>query len=268
MYNPKKLSRAPHLKKFPGILGKKHEATTSRSGVFFGSMSVDRTFMGRVFLPPAPSAELHVNIGWNTVGNQAYPEWMPLFGEAISKPDYESLIAKIKTHLEANAIPMWQVACGMCPPTCLVGGACCLYLKASAITKELGKIGDEFNGARVELYQATHPSGFGNLQAFDQYGQPLMKEFGRSEHRAGCMKPCWPPLGYNIILKAPRSFDLRSVWPGVSQSAANVQIPAPMSMGPVTHAAAPAASGAVFCSQCGGHLEAGAKFCAACGARV
>ncbi len=30
-------------------------------------MSVDRTFMGRVFLPPAPSAELHVNIGWNTV---------------------------------------------------------------------------------------------------------------------------------------------------------------------------------------------------------
>jgi hypothetical protein len=42
--------------------------------------------MSRVFLPPTPSAELHVNIGWNTVGNQADPEWMPLFGKAISIP--------------------------------------------------------------------------------------------------------------------------------------------------------------------------------------
>jgi hypothetical protein len=236
-------------------------------------MAVDRTFMGRVFLPPAPSAELHVNIGWNTVGNQAYPEWMPLFGEAISKADYDRMIAKIKAHLDANAIPMWQVACGMCPPTCIVGGACYLYIKASAITKELQKISEEFDGARVELCQTSYPTGFGNLQAYDQYGQPPMHMFGRSEHSAGMMKPCWPPNGYNVILKAPRTFDLRSVWPGVSQGAANVQIPAPMSMGPVTQTPAAAgvsgpASGAVFCSQCGHRLEAGAKFCAQCGTNV
>ncbi len=189
---------------------------------------------------------------------------MPLFGEAISKADYESLIAKIKAHIEANAIPMWQVACGMCPPTCLVGGACYVYLKASAITRDLGKIGEEFDGARVELFQATYPTGFGNQQAYDQYGQPLMKMFGGSKSRAGQMKPCWPPLGYSIILKAPRSFDLRNVWPGVSQSAASLQIPAHVSMGPPVAAA----GGAAFCSQCGVHLEAGAKFCAKCGARV
>jgi len=242
-------------------------------------MGVDKTFMGRVFLPPPPSSELHVNIGWNTAGHQAYPEWMPVFGEAISKPDYESLIAKIKTHLEANAIPMWQVACGTCPPTCLVGGACYLYLKASAITKELGKIGEEFNGARVELARQTFPS---NMQAYDQYGQAPMKMFGETETQAGTLMPCWPPLGYNIILEAPKGFELRSVWPGVSQSAANIQIPAPMSMGPVTQVAAPAASsmgpvtqvaapaasGAVFCSQCGNHLGEGAKFCVKCGARL
>ena len=216
--------------------------------------------MGRVFLPPAPSAELHVNIGWNTAGNQEYPEWMPLFGEAISKANYDRLIAKIKAHLEANAIPMWLVCCGC--GVCPVPGLCCLYMKASSITKELQKISDEFDGARVELFQATSPSG---LQAYDQYGQPPMKMFGGNKHHAGTMKPAWPPLGYNIILKAPKSFDLRSVWPGASQGAANLQIPVPMSMGPVTAATAARAS---FCSQCGNRLEAGAKFCAQCGVNV
>jgi hypothetical protein len=228
-------------------------------------MSIDRTFMGRVFLPPAPSKELHINVGWNTVGNQAFPEWMPLFGEAISKDDYDKLIAKIKEHLDANSIPMWQVYCGIMPPTGMIGGICYLYWKASAITKELRKIGDEFNGARVELYQATYPTGFGDLQAYDQWGQAPMKAFGESHQ----VKPCWPPLGYNIILKAPTSFDLRSVWPGVSQGAANVQIPVPMSMQtPAAASVSGPASDAVFCSECGNRLKAGAKFCAKCGATV
>ena len=192
---------------------------------------------------------------------------MPLFGEAISKADYESLIAKIKAHLEANAMKLWLIYCAMCAPCCV--GLCYVYPKASALTRELGKIGEDFDGACVELVQISYPTGFGNQQAYDQYGQPLMTMMGGTQHRAGEMKPCWPPLGYNIILKAPRSFDLRNVWPGVSQqqSAAGLQIPAQVSMGPPAGAPAGAAAGAAaFCSQCGVHLEAGGKFCIKCGA--
>jgi hypothetical protein len=157
---------------------------------------------------------------------------MPLFGEAISKADYDRLIAKIKAHLEANAIPSWQVCCSY--TVCPVPGCCWIYMKGMSISEELQKIGEEFDGARVELCQASSPSG---LQAYDQYGQPLMFVFGGNKNSAGTMMPAWPPLGYNIILKAPKSFDLRSVWPGASQNAANIQIPAPMRMGPVTVAA-------------------------------
>ena len=189
-------------------------------------MSVNKTFMGRVFLPPAPSAELHINIGWNTVGNQSYPEWMPLFAEAISKEDYDRLTGNIKAHLETNAIPFWQTQCALC---CCGMCVCCpcvyVYFRASAITKELKQIAQEFNGARVEFTQMAKPTGFGNLQAFDQYGQPPMSEFGATMEIAGVMKPSWPLQGYNIILKAPVSYDIRSIWPGVSGGAANLLIP-------------------------------------------
>ena len=65
-----------------------------------------KTFMVRVFLPPAPGDELYINIGYCYGGNQVYPEWMPLFREAISKEDYDRFIAKIKAYFDANVIPM------------------------------------------------------------------------------------------------------------------------------------------------------------------
>lgn len=174
-------------------------------------MSADKTFMGRVFLPPAPSAELHINIGFNTVGNQAYPEWMPIFKEAISKKDYDRMIGKIKAYLDENAMPMYCVSLACC---CFPIGLPYLYVKTGNITSGLQQIGNEFNGARVELCQMSTPTGLtADMMAFDQYGQAPMTMFGGSDRRAGEMKPCWPPLGYNIILKTPQSFNLRNAWP-------------------------------------------------------
>ncbi|KAL1510311.1 hypothetical protein AB1Y20_006631 [Prymnesium parvum] len=65
---------------------------------------VKKDYMGRVFLPPAPSAELHINFGWNVQNGQLYPEWVPIFEEAISKKDYDALVSKIRDYLDKNAI--------------------------------------------------------------------------------------------------------------------------------------------------------------------
>ena len=142
------------------------------------TMSADKTFMGRVFLPPAPSAELHINIGWNTIGNQAYPEWMPIFQEAISKEDYDRMIIKIKAYLDEHAMPM-NCVCVAC--LCWPCGLPYLYAKSSNITSALQRIGNEFSGARVKLSQMTVPTGMtADLMAFDQYGQAPMYMFQKS----------------------------------------------------------------------------------------
>ena len=183
--------------------------------IIMGSL-VDKTFMGRVFLPPAPSAELHINIGWNVRNGQRYAEWMPVFQEAISQKDYEELVSKLKDYLETNAINPYLPICAQM--TCVCGVGCCicgyLYVTASSITRDLKKIAEEYPGARVELFQMTTPTALtADAMGFDQYGQPPQQVFGAGEHSAGEMKPCWPPLGYNIILKATQTSDLRSVWP-------------------------------------------------------
>merc|ERR1719491_1124413 len=95
---------------------------------------------------------------------------------------------------------------------CCVGCCICGYIahSASKITRNLEIIGDEFAGARVALVQATFPTALtADAMAFDQYGQSPQSKF----RKGGEMKPCWPPLGYNIILKAPTTFDLQRVWP-------------------------------------------------------
>ena len=108
-----------------------------------GSMMVDKTFMGRVFLPPEPSAELHINFGWNVQNGQKYPELMPLFQEAISKQDYEALMSKIKDYLEKNSINDCLPICGLMTIGCGVGCFVCgsIAHSASKITSDLTKIG-------------------------------------------------------------------------------------------------------------------------------
>ena len=48
--------------------------------------------------------------------------------------------------------------------------------------------------------------------AYNQHGHPLIAFVQQGNH-GGSEKPVWPPLGYNIILRAPKSVDLHSVWP-------------------------------------------------------
>lgn len=52
-----------------------------------------------------------------------------------------------------------------------------------------------------------------DAMAFDQYGVAPEKSFGSKEH-ARPPVPCWPPLGFNIVLKAPADvMALRNAWP-------------------------------------------------------
>ena len=104
-----------------------------------------------------------------------------------------------------------------------------LFVKASKITSDLKHIADEFAGARVELFQITTPTALTpDAMGFDQFGQPAQSMFGQTEHSAGQLKPCWPPLGYNIILKAPKSFDLRASWPKTSTTGGIMMQPVAM----------------------------------------
>ena len=199
----------------------------------------DKTFMGRVFLPPAPSQELHINIGWHFANAQTYPEWMPIFEEAISKAEYDALIGKIKGYLEKNKVDAGLPLCGMFTVCCFGIGCCILgYVasKASQITNDLKKIAEEHSGARIELVQyAPATARTAETMGVDQYGQPCIA--GGSGRRRGPAqtRPVWPPLGYNIVLKAPASFDLRSVWPKPTDIASSIQVPTATTTGvPVT----------------------------------
>ena len=199
---------------------------------FTTSMCYDENpFEGRVFLPPsdrAPSDELHVNIGWITRGGQGttYPDWMPLFQAAISEQDYNLLIGRIKEYREKNTISRLQETCGR---------TCCLFpwgmvsrwfflKKKETMTRELDNISKDF-GARVEFCSSSKRTDHGHkCHAFDQFGKICMDLF-RDPYRRDptqqsfILKPSWPPRGYNIILRAPGSFDLRGVWPGAKEVA-------------------------------------------------
>ena len=172
-----------------------------------GRVDKYKDFMGRVFLPPAPSQELYINIGLRFTNGQAYPEWMPLFGEAISKTEYDALIGKIRGYFDQNAVN------GDLYDSYESVGTWCFfcYLKQTEkrMDRDLKKIAEEYAGARVEQIATARPTALTDTaMAFDQYGAPAMYAFGSDG-----MKPCWPPFGYNIVLKAPASFDMRSIWP-------------------------------------------------------
>ena len=92
---------------------------------------VDKTFMGRVFLPPHPNNELHINIGWNVTDGQKFPEWLPIFQEAITQQEYDALISKIKEYLAKNAINHCLPTCAMMTIGCGVGCFICGCAAAS-----------------------------------------------------------------------------------------------------------------------------------------
>ena len=64
---------------------------------------------------------------------------MPIFQEAISKEDYDSLISKIKDYLSANSINACLPMCAVTTMSCGVGCFVCCYLAAAA-TKITGDL--------------------------------------------------------------------------------------------------------------------------------
>lgn len=174
---------------------------------------VNKMFMGRVFLPPAPSNELYINIGWSMRDQQIWPEWMPIFESMISKKDYDEMIGEMKTLMDDKSIHPALKYAARTPCFCVC--LCPIVIPmALDITKSMKTIGDMYNGADVKLVRATRPTAnTEDMQGWDQYGKPCENAFGEN----ACMLSCWPPLGYNIVLKAPQEapqgVDIRSTWP-------------------------------------------------------
>jgi len=143
-----------------------------------------------------------------------WPEWLPIFEPSISKISYDTMISKMKAHMDEKSMDARLILCSVYFFLC--GGclACfSIISRAKDIKKNLKNIGDEYNGAKVELSQMCTPTALTEeAQGWDQYGNPCQKAFNVNKHRSET-KSCWPPLGYNIILKAPEGVDIRSAWP-------------------------------------------------------
>ena len=204
---------------------------------------------GLVYLPPAPSAELHISIGGVlSKKGQDYAEWMPLFQEAISEKDYNLLIGRIKEYQQKNSINICHSAFAfsfICYPWGMAASYC-LVKEVQRITRDLDNIAKDYNGARVEFFHIKDlwggcPGMFVNTvvdwcgnptpRGFDQYGRPCRVWNHGGQGGPGHWQVVWPPSGFNIILKAPTHFDLRAVWPGAACSASNVQPPQINQMG-------------------------------------
>lgn len=76
------------------------------------------------------------------------------------------------------------------------------------------KIGERHNGADIKLVQMSRLTVLmKDTQGWDQYGKPCEEAFVQNGGQQPIMRSCCPPLGYNIILEAPQSVDIRSAWP-------------------------------------------------------
>ena len=187
-------------------------------------MQVDKKFMGRIMLAPnkvqpADGTLLYINFGWNTEGNQSYPEYLPALAPTVSKEDYNALMTQIKEYLDANGISMCLVTTGMVLAPCVIGCFFCgmAAMKANQITADLKAKVAAAPGwspvARLELSQVSTPQGnTPEFMAFDQYGSPVMGNFGGGKNRSSYPAPAWPPLGYNIVVTVPDP-NLNSSWP-------------------------------------------------------
>eukprot|EP00128_Syssomonas_multiformis_P018125 Colp12_sorted_trinity150504_noHs@32609 len=183
-------------------------------------MATNRNYMGRIFKLNG-SADFYLNLGWNTRGNQKYPEWIPPLGVAIEKHAYDALIQDFKTMFDAEALDFCaaQSSLFLCMFTAGVLSCPMIYychrVKVvlqrhinDIITKHKANLRPGCN-MRCELLEMASATS-GNI-AFDQYGQRLESVF---EHGVA---PTWPPLGYNIIITAPEASSLP--WPPVIQVA-------------------------------------------------
>ena len=178
-----------------------------------GAMA-NKDYMGRIYMKPlgqsrGQNAELYVNIGWNTSGNQTYPPYDPRLAAACTEAQYNDLINAYRDYIDSNAPPFPAMMCCMiCSMAfgiyCCCIPLCCLYAWAKRFTGSLQEVTkkktDEWScPVRLALMEmGGHVAQVPDQMAYDQYGQPLLVS-GKHGH----VNAAWPPLGYNLIIVMP-----------------------------------------------------------------
>jgi len=192
--------------------------------------AVNKEFYGKIFLAPPTGnvpvqhTELWINFGWNTKGNQLFPEYQLFLAPVCSNERYDALMREIKAYLDANGI---DLCCVNCTVACCMAGCPCivwpcfwaLKCQADKITAKLSELVDDAKiggpvPPRLQLVQATSPGAdVPSHKAYDHFGQPCMGRFETSGKQVSTYSaPTWPPRGYSIIVTVPGT-ELRAAWP-------------------------------------------------------
>ena len=176
----------------------------------------DKTAAGRIFLAPGTSpaaAEVWVNIGWETEGDQVYPSYVPQLADACSADQYQGLMDALRRVLKGSSVnvPAYRVAA-----LCFLCGGCCLWCIMNANAQTLrGEVADAVAehcrawpaAARLEAVATAGP-GAADRAGLDQWGKPLV-----GAGPGGSQRPVWPPAGLNVVLTVPGDA-MRGHWPG------------------------------------------------------
>jgi len=177
---------------------------------------------GRIFCAPEAyqppeGTLLYINIALNTwKGNQAFPQWIPAMEPAISKSDYDKLMAKLTELFETD------------PPGCIDCLTCSGKEKnvKAAVAKMVIEAPGWSSPARVE-WEGYHAVGVGNGE--DASSNPV--DFGFDEHGHKCdvpagdwPMPVWPPMGGNIVFSVPNP-QLFDAWPRIMDGVAVAVVP-------------------------------------------
>ena len=179
-------------------------------------------YMGRIFLSPVnvspeQGPQFWVNIGFNTAGNQIFPEWVEqMEGAQVSKDDYDAMMKDLKEYFDNGAPPMACMLSSMLVCACV----CVVAHFESGMNAVLAQHTHRFSGGVViERKDMSKPvANVPQEQAIDQYGKGLTSTGRGRSHM-------WPPLGYNLILQVPREMgaEVRGGWPPGAAPARNRQ---------------------------------------------
>ncbi|KAJ1478948.1 hypothetical protein T484DRAFT_1903731 [Baffinella frigidus] len=160
-----------------------------------------KSYMGRIFLTPVKFSpeqgpQFWVNIGFNTAGNQIFPEWCVQMEGAVSKPDYDALMKDLKEYFDAEAGSPASVIAQNFGLNC----GCLFAHFESGMNAVLARHAPRFPGGiiieRKDEEMSKPVANVPQEQSVDQYGNGLFATVGKSRR--------WPPVGYNLILQVPR----------------------------------------------------------------
>jgi hypothetical protein len=184
-------------------------------------------YMGRMFLLPPHlekdgQQELWINVGWNTDANRRFPDYVEIMAPVCSREQYNEFMRAVREYMDRNALDADLVTvslllCALCfiPVPCL-----CLLAQQQrfdpGLRELLQHVSKDFpvpvrlervriNGEIVSVPPPT-----------DQFGELLCYSTGEDRR----VLIGWPPLGYNIVMSVPKSYDMRLHWPSATPQAA------------------------------------------------